>query len=146
MFTSLFTSVSNTTTTEKVDRRRAARQRIDGAGELSASSGGSRAAAMPVEVRDISATGVGLVHDVPLAVGQKFVVKQDLLPPHGPRLFTVVRSDATAGGRYSIGLHASNLLDPHAAVQPRRSDKSRAILTVVASLVLILAVAALMMY
>jgi hypothetical protein len=146
MFASLFTSVSNTAAKE---RRRAVRRRIDGAGELRARSAGPRVRVIPVVIRDLSATGVGIVHNGPLTVGEKFVVKQqEALPAEGPQEFTVVRSDSTSEGRYSIGLHASNLLDPRAAMHSRRRDgeKLRALFAVLASIVLILALAALMFY
>jgi hypothetical protein len=144
MFASLFTSVSNTAVKE---RRRAVRRRIDAAGELRACSRRSPAAVMSVVVRDVSATGIGIMHDVPLAVGQKFAVKQDAVSADTPGLFTIVRSDAMPDGRYGIGLHATHLLDPRAALQRGRgANKMRAVLAVVASVVIIVALIALMMY
>ena len=104
---------------------------------------------MSVVVRDISATGVGIVHDLPLPVGEKYAVKQDALPPDPPGLFTVVRSDAMPDGQYGIGLHASHLLDPRAAaVQSRRrgDHKSHRSFPFLASIVFILAIAALMLF
>ena len=130
------------------DRRRAERSRIDAPGELLAVPADVYTRPLAVDVCDVSSTGVGIRHHEPLTLGQKYVVKQDLLPARGPRLFTVVRSDSTPDGRYSIGLHASNLLDPRggAHAPQRSSEKSRAILAVTASLLFLAALAALMLY
>jgi hypothetical protein len=134
------------------ERRRAERARIDAPGELLAVPSDVYSRPMPVDVRDVSATGVGVVHDQPLPLGQKYVVKQDLLPAKGPQIFTVVRSETTPDGRYSVGLHASNLLDPlrgevkNLDHQNIGSETKRTILAVTASILFLAALAALMLY
>ena len=134
------------------ERRRAERMRIDAPGELLAVPSDVYSRPVPVDVCDVSATGVGVTHDQPLPLGQKYVVKQDQLPAKGPRLFTVVRSDTTPDGRYSIGLHASNLLDPNRGDvknldhQNIPRETKRTILAVTASILFLAALAALMLY
>jgi hypothetical protein len=129
------------------ERRQADRQPVNGTGELRACPGDARTPGLAVEMRDFSATGLGIVHDLPLAVGQKFVVKQDQLAADAHRLYTVVRSDSTPDGRYSIGLHATCLLDPNGEMYPRQARRTlRAALAVTASIAFLLALAALMLY
>lgn len=104
-------------TSKTANRRQSERKTVDAAGELIACPATSKTAPVPVHVRDVSATGVGIVVDNPLPVGQKFVVKQDSFPTHQPRLYTVVRADQTETGQYNVGLHASQLLDPRPSAE-----------------------------
>ena len=62
-------------------------------------------------MRVVSSTGVGVVHSEPLPVGQKYVVKEPTIERTHAALYTVVRADRIGEGRYSIGLHASHLID-----------------------------------
>jgi hypothetical protein len=105
------------------DRRGAPRTRIDGIGELLACPATARSVPLQVQIRDISATGVGLVHACPLPLGQKYVVRQNSFTADQPRLYTVVRSDSAGDGTFSIGLHAAREQD-RAAVPPLSPSSS----------------------
>jgi hypothetical protein len=108
------------------DRRRATRTPVNATGELVPCPANSKTAALQVQVRDVSATGVGVLHSSPLPVGQKYVVRQESLPLDQPRLYTVVRSESTGDGQYITGMHASQLLDPRpGAHTPRQCAQHR---------------------
>jgi hypothetical protein len=93
------------------ERRRSARRDVNTPAELIVCPASSRTAPIKVTVRDISATGVGLVHSEPLPLGQKYVVREpSIIPRSQPCLYTVVRADPAGEGKYSIGLHASHLM------------------------------------
>jgi hypothetical protein len=93
------------------DRRRSPRRDVNRTAELIVCPASSRTAAIKVNVRDISATGVGLIHNEPLPLGQKYVVREpSIIPRSQPCLYTVVRADAVGEGKFSIGLHASHLI------------------------------------
>jgi len=71
----------------------------------------SRTAPIKVKIRDVSATGVGVLHTEPLPLGQKYVVKESTtISKRKSVLFTVVRADAIGENIYSIGLHDSHLM------------------------------------
>jgi len=93
------------------ERRRAARTPLGTIGQLVLCPSSSRTAPLKVQVTDCSATGVGIVHDEPLPQGQKYVVKEGSISKRKSVLFTVVRCDQIEPGRFSIGLHASHLLE-----------------------------------
>jgi hypothetical protein len=93
------------------DRRVAARKRVDSQGELYLCPASSRTAPLKVVVRDLSATGVGVVYSDPLPMGQKYVVKEPTVSRGKSVLYTVVRSEPLVAGGYAIGLHASHLMD-----------------------------------
>ena len=93
------------------DRRRSPRRDVNRTAELIVCPASSRTAPIKVNVRDISATGVGLIHNEPLPLGQKYVVREpSIIPRSQPCLYTVVRADAVGEGKFSIGLHASHLI------------------------------------
>ena len=91
-------------------RRAFERNRMGTSGELVLCPGTSRTQPIPVRVEDCSTTGIGIVHDEPLPRGQKFVIREPTLSNRPSVLFTVVRCDELASGRYSVGLHASHLM------------------------------------
>jgi hypothetical protein len=93
------------------DRRVAPRTLVDARGELYLCPGSSRTAPLNVVIRDVSATGVGVVHSDPLPMGQKYVVKEPTISRGKHVLYTVVRSEPLVAGGYAIGLHASHLMD-----------------------------------
>ena len=93
------------------DRRVAPRTRVDSQGELFLCPGSSRTAPLKVLIRDVSATGVGIVNPDPLPMGQKFVVKEPTISRGKNVLYTVVRSEPLVAGGYAIGLHASHMMD-----------------------------------
>ena len=93
------------------ERRRARRVPLDSNAELYICPSSTRTAPLKVKMRDVSATGVGVVHTEPLPVGQKYVVKEPTISRTHPALFTVVRAERIADNCYSMGLHASHLLD-----------------------------------
>ena len=64
-----------------------------------------------VTVVDYSVTGIGILHNEGLLVGQKFIVREPHVTNGNTCLFTVVRSDPRPDGTYSIGLHVGNSLD-----------------------------------
>jgi hypothetical protein len=93
------------------DRRRSPRREVNKTAELIVCPASSRTAPIKVNVRDISSTGVGLIHNEPLPLGQKYVVREpSIIPRSQPCLYTVVRADPAGEGKYSIGLHASHLM------------------------------------
>jgi hypothetical protein len=93
------------------ERRRAERKPMQSHAELYRCPSSSRATPLKVAVKDVSATGVGVVHDEPLPVGQKYVVKEPLISQQKSVLYTVVRAERMGADKYSIGLHASHLID-----------------------------------
>ena len=93
------------------ERRRSPRREVNKTAELIVCPASSRTAPIKVNVRDISSTGVGLIHNEPLPLGQKYVVREpSIIPRSQPCLYTVVRADPAGEGKYSIGLHASHLI------------------------------------
>ena len=92
------------------DRRRATRVPLDSQAELIRVPSSSRTAPIKVQVKDVSATGVGVMHTEPLPLGGKYVVKEPTISKRKSVLFTVVRADAVGENRYSIGLHDSHLM------------------------------------
>ena len=103
------------------DRRCAKREPLDTRGQLIRCPASSRTAPLDVQFSDQSATGVGIVHHEPLPVGQKYVVKEPSISRRKNVLFTVVRADKLDDARFSIGLHASHLLEDgyvHSERQP----------------------------
>jgi hypothetical protein len=63
-----------------------------------------------VTVVDYSATGIGIVHEEGLLVGQRFIVHEPHVTRDNTCIFTVVRSDPRPDGAFSIGLHVGNKL------------------------------------
>ena len=93
------------------DRRLSPRREVNKTAELIVCPASSRTAPIKVNVRDISSTGVGLIHNEPLPLGQKYVVREpSIIPRSQPCLYTVVRADQVGDGKFSIGLHASHLM------------------------------------
>jgi hypothetical protein len=92
------------------DRRRAKRVPLDSHAELIRVPSSSRTAPIKVKVKDVSATGVGVMHSEPLPLGEKYVVKEPTISKRKSVLFTVVRADAVGENSYSIGLHDSHLM------------------------------------
>jgi len=93
------------------DRRRSPRREVNKTAELIVCPASSRTAPIKVNIRDISATGVGVIHSEPLPLGQKYVVREpSIIPRSQPCLYTVVRADRVGDGKFSIGLHASHLM------------------------------------
>jgi hypothetical protein len=129
------------------ERRRAPRTRIDSPGELLACPATARTVPVRVQVRDVSATGVGLVHASPLPLGQRFVVRQATFPTDQPRLYTVVRSDATGDGTFSVGLHAANDCGPAGSGSPGPAqERSAGTVATLLMVLVILAAAAMLLY
>jgi hypothetical protein len=103
-------------------KKGAERRAVNSQAELIVCPASSRTAPIKVNVRDISATGVGLVHHEPLPLGQKYVVKeQSIISREQPCLYTVVRTDAIGDGKYSIGLHATHLMGLDCAAKTGRA-------------------------
>src|SRR4051812_18086968 len=76
------------------ERRRAKRVPIESQAELFRCPSSSRTAPVKVAVRDVSATGVGVLSDEPLPVGQKYVVKEPtIISKQKSVLYTVVRAE-----------------------------------------------------
>ena len=93
------------------ERRLSPRMPLRTTGQLVICPASPRTAPITVHVSDCSATGVGVIHTDPLPLGQKFVVKEQTISRQKSVLFTVVRSDRIDENRFSIGLHASHLLE-----------------------------------
>jgi len=75
----------------------------------------SRTAPIRVEVRDVSETGVGILHNEPLRLGDKFVVREPTIGKMKCVLFTVVRAQQIDESHYIIGMHASHLVEEEEA-------------------------------
>jgi len=93
------------------ERRLATRFPLNSSAELIRVPSSSRAAPIKVKVKDVSATGVGVMHSEPLPLGEKYVVKEPTISRRKSVLFTVVRADQVGENNYSIGLHDSHLMD-----------------------------------
>ena len=113
------------TRTRVNERRRAKRFALGTAGELIACPRDPGTAPIKVHVKDASATGVGVIHDASLAVGQKYVVRERNLAKRKSLLFTVVRSEPLGDGKFIIGLHASHLMGGGYPQPPRASSTAK---------------------
>ena len=121
------------------ERRRAERMLLGTVGHMVTCPASSRTAPLTVTIADCSATGVGVIHTEPLPVGAKFVIKEPTISRRQSVLFTVVRADRIDAERFSIGLHASHLMEnQHPQQQQRRGDQKVS----AAAVMLILTVAA----
>jgi hypothetical protein len=96
--------------TKVKERRRAQRFPLGTEGQLTVCPAIAGMPPVKVRVKDASVTGVGIIHDEPLRVGQKYVIREKTLSRRKSVLFTVVRCEPTGDGKYSIGLHASHLM------------------------------------
>ncbi|MEA2707696.1 MAG: hypothetical protein QOF78_297 [Phycisphaerales bacterium] len=108
------------------DRRLAQRFPLDSQAELVRCPSSSRTAPIKVKVKDISATGVGVLHTEPLPLGEKYVVKEPTISRRKSVLFTVVRSDQIGEANYSIGLHDAHLMGKDYIVKKRPTGKTSA--------------------
>ncbi len=93
------------------ERRKAERFPMNSKGELFVCPATSRTVPIHVDVKDASTTGVGVISPEPLTMGEKYVVKEQTLSRGKRVLYTVVRSQTLNDGRFSVGLHASDLID-----------------------------------
>jgi HD-like signal output (HDOD) protein len=96
------------------EKRRANRMRRDGKMKLTPCNKGVLGQAVEVRLKDISTTGIGLIHSERLEVGSQFIIH--LPDRNGPRtlLYTVVRCE-TYGGLSSIGAQLTSVLRPETA-------------------------------
>ena len=99
------------------ERRLATRFPLNSSAELIRVPSSSRTAPIKVKVKDVSATGVGVVHSEPLPLGEKYVVKEPTISRRKSVLFTVVRADQIDENNYSIGLHDTHLMGKDYKVQ-----------------------------
>jgi hypothetical protein len=103
--------MTGTTTTMKTsDRRRAPRTPLNTHGQLLVCPADNRSVPIPVTFKDASATGIGVVAQEPLALGHKYVVKEQTLSKREAVLFTVVRTRALDDHHFFAGLHATHLM------------------------------------
>ena len=103
--------MTGTTTTMKTsDRRRAPRTPLNTHGQLLVCPADNRSVPIPVTFKDASATGIGVVAQEPLALGHKYVVKEQSLSKCDAVLFTVVRTKALDNRHFFAGLHATHLM------------------------------------
>jgi hypothetical protein len=93
------------------ERRLATRFPLNSSAELIRVPSSSRTAPIKVKVKDVSATGVGVMYSEPLPLGEKYVVKEPTISRRKSVLFTVVRADQVGENNYSIGLHDTHLMD-----------------------------------
>jgi hypothetical protein len=111
-----------------IESRAAPRTRRQSHAQLLLYPAGRHPHPFDVTVVDYSATGIGIVHDEGLLIGQRFIVREPYVTKGNTCLFTVVRSDHRADGTYSIGLHVSNTLkeehDPLLAEPPAPGIKT----------------------
>ena len=75
------------------ERRKAPRKPLGTVGQLVVCPASSRTAPLEVHVNDYSVTGIGIIHNEPLPLGQKYVIKEQNVARQGSVLFTVVRCD-----------------------------------------------------
>jgi HD-like signal output (HDOD) protein len=111
-----------------VNRRRAARIRRDGHIRIIPCANGVLSPPIPVRLKDLSSTGIGVLHTQPLPLGTQFVVQ---LPQPGGQtkhlLYRVVRCE-TAAGIANIGAELASVLKPEAvnaalpAAEPTGAD------------------------
>ena len=123
------------------ERRGAPRMRVDAPAELRLCPATSRTTPVRVKVSDVSSTGLGILHESPLPVGQKCVVKTPTLPSDQACLYTVVRAVPLGAGAFHIGLHLSQLIDGlgFAALPPVKKPAGLATKLAIALLILALA-------
>ena len=93
-----------------IDHRRAPRIRRKSRAQLLLYPSGRHPHPIDVTIVDFSATGIGIVHNEGLLIGQKFIVREPHVTQGNTCLFTVVRSEKRPDGTYSIGLHVGNSL------------------------------------
>ena len=55
---------------------------------------------------DYSSTGVGVVHDQAILIGQKFILREPFVTKNSTCLYAVARCDKRDDGRFIVGLHA----------------------------------------
>lgn len=94
------------------DRRHSQRIRQEVRAEISEWFGNRAGRSFGVVIQDLSTTGVGILHDVPLEPGGKYLLE---IPRPNRRplaaVFTVVRSDASSGGLFTAQLEPNEVLD-----------------------------------
>src|SRR5438034_582322 len=106
------------------NRRAAERKHVDAAGEMRPCDPFARTTAKPVKIHDVSATGVGIIHNEPLLPGAQYVLKQDSFSANQPRLYTVVRSKCKKDGSFVVGLHA-NQVPPPSVPAAKKAKKAK---------------------
>jgi hypothetical protein len=110
------------------DRRRAPRIKRDGPAQLIFWPASTRTAALDVRLLDYSRTGVGVLHQEAIIIGQKFVLREPFVTRDSTCIFTVARCDKRDDGYYIIGLHATPASEhPPAAEQPQDDNEWAAI-------------------
>lgn len=102
--------------TEPANKRRSNRVRRDAKVHVIPCARGILGTAVQVRMRDLSSTGIGLIHTDPFEVGSQFIIQlpQRSGPPKN-LLYTVVRCD-TFGGLSSVGASLAAVLRPEQAV------------------------------
>ncbi|HYO09353.1 MAG TPA: hypothetical protein VER17_10310 [Tepidisphaeraceae bacterium] len=93
------------------EKRRAPRFRRNSDAQLLLWPAGPRTLPIDVKVSDYSSTGLGVVHDETLLIGQVYVVREPFVTDGTSCMYTVARSDRRPDGRFSIGLHKCNTLE-----------------------------------
>ena len=109
---------------------------------------------MAIQVCDVSASGVGIIHSEPLPPGTQYVVKQASFAPEQPRLYTVARSRVNRDGSFAIGLQASESGPspdaPPPAPKPERDpfepEKNFGAIGMIIAVLLVMAAAAYVLY
>lgn len=87
------------------DRRGAPRFPHSGRAHLLICPGSRRTVPIEAAVVDYSETGLGLISDVSLAIGQKYVVRDPTLPVQDTLIYMVARCESRPDGTFRIGLH-----------------------------------------
>ena len=94
--------ISNSTS----DRRRARRIKRESLAQLMFWPTTRRCTPIDVQMLDYSSTGVGVLHDEAMLIGQKFILKEPFVTKGGTCLYAVARCDKRDDGRFTVGLHA----------------------------------------
>ena len=102
------------------DRRRAPRIKRESNAQLIFWPASTRTAPMDVRLIDYSRTGVGVLHDEAILIGQKFVLREPFVTRDSTCIYTVARCEKRNDGHFIIGLHVAA---PIEAAQPEPEPK-----------------------
>jgi hypothetical protein len=98
------------------ERRRAPRFKRESNAQLIVWPASTRTAPITVRLVDYSRTGVGLLHDEAILIGQKFVLREPFVTRDSTCIYTVARCQKRHDGHFIIGLHVATASD--AATEP----------------------------
>ncbi len=129
------------------ERRRARRIKRDSRAQLIFWPAIARSAPLDVELIDYSSTGVGVLHDQAILIGQKFVLTEPFVTRGSTCIYTVARCDRREDGQFIVGLHACTSTDQVPSLEhgKRREDSWAGVAFIVATVIAAAAVVAMTM-